>query len=143
MSKKILSTLLGAICLLIIVSAVSAVSSPAPGKQSQHDQYGQQSKYDQQSKYNQHGKFDQQSKYDRQDQHGRYGIPGMFVTAEAAEPCYTEFEDLNGKTIGLNSGAPFEELIKSKIPEMKEFLYFSSGPDMQAAHRGLWCRMRS
>ena len=118
MSKKILSTLLGAICLLIIVSAVSAVSSPALGQQSQHDQYGQ------------HG---QQSQHEQHDKQGKYVIPGMFVTAEAAEPCYTEFEDLNGKTIGLNSGAPFEELIKSKIPEMKEFLYFSSGPDMMAA----------
>ena len=107
MSKKILSTLLGAICLLIIVSAVSAVSSPAPGKQ---------------SKYNQHDQYGQHEQHDKQ---GKYVIPGMFVTAEAAEPCYTEFEDLNGKTIGLNSGAPFEELIKSKIPGMKEFLYLA------------------
>ena len=97
LSKKTLSALLGALCLLITVSSVSTLSSPAPGRQS------------------------------------KYGMPGMFVTAEAAEPQYTDFEDLNGKTIGLNSGAPFEELIRSKIPGLKEFLYFSSGPDMMAA----------
>lgn len=117
-SKKILSALLGALCLLIAVSAVSAVSSPAPGI------YG---KYDEQSKYDEHGKYNE---YGRQ---GMFGIPGMFVTAEAAEPQYTEFDDLNGKTIGMITGAPFEELVRSKIPGVKEILYFSSAPDMLAA----------
>ena len=37
-SKKILSALLGALCLLIAVSAVSAVSSPAPGIYGKYDE---------------------------------------------------------------------------------------------------------
>ena len=55
---------------------------------------------------------------------GMHSIDGMHVTAEAAEPGYTEFEDLSGKSIGMITGAPFEELVKSKIPNVKEILFF-------------------
>ncbi len=64
---------------------------------------------------------------------GMHSIDGMHVTAEAAEPGYTEFEDLSGKSIGMITGAPFEELVKSKIPNVKEILFFGSAPDMLAA----------
>ena len=30
------------------------------------------------------------------------------------------FEDLNGKTVGMLTGAPFEELIRSRAPEVRE-----------------------
>lgn len=60
-------------------------------------------------------------------------MPGLYVTAQAAEPQYTEFEELNGKSIGMITGAAFEELVRSKIPGVKEILFFSSAPDMLAA----------
>ncbi|MCR4605555.1 MAG: ABC transporter permease subunit [Eubacterium sp.] len=50
-------------------------------------------------------------------------------------PEFTDFSELNGKKIAMLTGAPFEELIKSKVPEVGEFLYFSSQADMQLALR--------
>lgn len=46
---------------------------------------------------------------------------------------YQTFEDLNGKTISMLTGAPFEELISSKVSKVKEFTYFQSMPDMMLA----------
>lgn len=43
---------------------------------------------------------------------------------------YRNFEELNGKTISMITGAPFEEMISSKVPEVKEFTYYQSSPDM-------------
>ena len=51
----------------------------------------------------------------------------------ASEAEYQTFEELNGKTISMLSGAPFEELISSKVPNVKEFTYFTSMPDMMLA----------
>ena len=48
-------------------------------------------------------------------------------------PEYTKFEDLDGKVVGMLTGAPFEELVKSKAPGVKEIQYFSSVPDMLLA----------
>lgn len=48
---------------------------------------------------------------------------------------FTSFEQLNGKTISMLTGAPFEELISSKVPKVKEFTYFGSMPDMILAVR--------
>lgn len=50
--------------------------------------------------------------------------------ADAAEPEYTTFDELNGKTISMLTGAPFEELISSKVPKVKEFTYYTTMPDM-------------
>ncbi len=46
------------------------------------------------------------------------------------QPEYTRFSDLNGKTISMLTGAPFEELISSKVPDVKEFTYYLTMPDM-------------
>ena len=48
----------------------------------------------------------------------------------ASVPEYTEFDDLSGKRVSMLTGAPFEELIKSKVPDVGEFSYFNSMSDM-------------
>lgn len=46
------------------------------------------------------------------------------------EPEFKTFSELNGKTISMLTGAPFENLISSKVPSVKEFTYFQTMPDM-------------
>ena len=48
-------------------------------------------------------------------------------------PEYTTFDELNGKTISMITGAPFEEMISSKVPDVKQFTYFQNMPDMMLA----------
>ena len=48
----------------------------------------------------------------------------------AAEPEFHSFSELNGKTVSMLTGAPFEELIRSKVPDVGNFTYFSSMPDI-------------
>lgn len=48
----------------------------------------------------------------------------------AVQPELTEFSDLSGKTVSMLTGAPFEELVKSKVPDVGEFTFFNSTPDM-------------
>ena len=43
------------------------------------------------------------------------------------------FDDLSGKTIAMLTGAPFEELIREKNPDVGDIQYFSSVADMQLA----------
>ena len=50
-------------------------------------------------------------------------------------PEYTSFEELNGKTISMLTGAPFEPLISSKVPDVKEYTYYSSPSEMLLALR--------
>lgn len=50
-----------------------------------------------------------------------------------AVPEYATFEELNGKTISMLTGAPFEELVLSKVSSVKEFTYFAAMPDMTMA----------
>ena len=52
---------------------------------------------------------------------------------QAPEPEYNSFSELNGKRIAMLTGAPFEELIRSKVPEAEDFMYFTSLPDMITA----------
>jgi polar amino acid transport system substrate-binding protein len=49
---------------------------------------------------------------------------------EGETPEYTEFSDLNGKTVSMLTGAPFEELVKSKAPGVANFTTFNNNPDM-------------
>lgn len=46
------------------------------------------------------------------------------------EPEFKTFEELSGKTISMLTGAPFEDLISSKVKNVKEFTYYQSMPDM-------------
>ncbi|MGX8773638.1 MAG: transporter substrate-binding domain-containing protein [Bacillota bacterium] len=48
-------------------------------------------------------------------------------------PMYTEFDQLEGKIFGLLTGAPFENLIRSKVGLVKDFEYFNSVADEQLA----------
>ncbi len=50
--------------------------------------------------------------------------------ASAPEPEYTDFSDLSGRIVSMLTGAPFEELVLSKAPDVGEFTFFSSMPDM-------------
>ena len=61
-------------------------------------------------------------------------LSGDLVAADgkqsAAQPEYTEFSDLSGKTVSMLTGAPFEELVRSKAPDVGTFTSFSNTPDM-------------
>lgn len=54
----------------------------------------------------------------------------MVMDTEAVQPELTEFSELSGKTVSMLTGAPFEELVKSKAPDVGEFTFFNSTPDM-------------
>lgn len=45
-------------------------------------------------------------------------------------PEYNEFSDLSGKTVSMLTGAPFEEMIRSKAPDVAMFSYFNTMPDI-------------
>ena len=51
-------------------------------------------------------------------------------TASDVQPEFTDFSELSGKTVSMLTGAPFEELVKSKAPDVGEFTFFNSIPDM-------------
>ncbi len=51
-------------------------------------------------------------------------------TGEIVQPEFTEFSQLSGKTVSMLTGAPFEELVKSKAPDVGEFTFFNATPDM-------------
>ena len=42
---------------------------------------------------------------------------------------YSAYSDLSGKRVSMLTGAPFEELVRSKVPDVGEFSYFNSAPD--------------
>ena len=42
---------------------------------------------------------------------------------------YSEYSDLSGKRVSMLTGAPFEELVRSKVPDVGEFSYFNNAPD--------------
>ncbi len=52
------------------------------------------------------------------------------TAASGVRPEYAEFSDLSGKTVSMLTGAPFEELVKSKAPDVGEFTFFNNTPDM-------------
>ena len=53
----------------------------------------------------------------------------------SSEPEFKTFEELSGKTISMLTGAPFEELISSKVKNVKEFTYYTSMADMMLGVR--------
>lgn len=52
---------------------------------------------------------------------------------ETSKPEYTEFSDLSGKTVSMLTGAPFEDLVRSLVPDVGEFTFFNNTPDMLLA----------
>ncbi len=61
------------------------------------------------------------------------GLSSEWTVLAASEPEYTDFKELGGKKVGMITGAPFEELVKSKAPDVSEIQYFASMPDMLMA----------
>ena len=53
----------------------------------------------------------------------------------AAQPEFAQFSDLNGRRVSMLTGAPFEELVRSRIPDVREFTYYYNMPDMLLALR--------
>lgn len=51
----------------------------------------------------------------------------------ASDPEFTEFDQLNGKTVAMLTGAPYKELISSHAPHVKKFQYFDNVADMLMA----------
>ena len=49
------------------------------------------------------------------------------------EPELKTFDDLSGKTVAMLTGAPFEELVREKNPDVGDMMYFSTTADMQLA----------
>ena len=45
-------------------------------------------------------------------------------------PEYTEFSDLKGKTVSMLTGAPLEDLVRSKEPDVAEFTYYNNMADV-------------
>ncbi len=64
------------------------------------------------------------------DTEGSEVNPSQSAAAGAYGPEYTEYTDLNGKTVSMLTGAPFEELVLSKAPDVGEFTFFTGMPDM-------------
>lgn len=66
-----------------------------------------------------------------------YAVEGQGLnaqkTAVAAE--YQSFSELSGKRVSMLTGAPFEELVTSKVPDVGEFSYFTTMADMILALR--------
>lgn len=52
------------------------------------------------------------------------------AAASESRPEYSEFSDLSGKTVSMLTGAPFEELVSSKVPDVGKFTFFNATPDM-------------
>ncbi|MCR5421725.1 MAG: transporter substrate-binding domain-containing protein [Lachnospiraceae bacterium] len=57
----------------------------------------------------------------------------MAVLKNKSVSGFRTFDELSGKTISMLTGAPFEELISSKVNNVKEFTYFQTMPDMVLA----------
>lgn len=53
--------------------------------------------------------------------------------SEGSVPEYRSFAELRGKTVSMLNGAPFEELVKSKAPDVGDFSYYTNNPDMVLA----------
>lgn len=55
--------------------------------------------------------------------------------AASKTPQYQSFSDLSRKRVSMLTGAPFEELIRSRVPDVGEFSYYSTMADMLQALR--------
>ena len=66
-------------------------------------------------------------------------VDGIMVSGDpetgGPEPEFSSFSELSGKTFSMVTGAPFEELIRSKVPDPGGFSYFGSMPDIILALR--------
>ncbi|MBR6953460.1 MAG: transporter substrate-binding domain-containing protein [Clostridia bacterium] len=54
----------------------------------------------------------------------------VVLKAAGAIPEFTDFAQLKGKRVSMIIGAPFEELVKTKAPDVGSFSYFNTVPDL-------------
>lgn len=65
-----------------------------------------------------------------------FALPVFAGSAGAdRKPEFSSFEELNGRTISMLTGAPFEGLISSKVPDVREYTYYASPTEMLLALR--------
>ncbi len=64
---------------------------------------------------------------------GEVGVMVQDLSDSTAPETITDFSDLAGKRVSMLTGAPFEELVLSKAPDVGEFTYFNNNPDMLLA----------
>ena len=55
------------------------------------------------------------------------------AAAYATRPEYDRFSDFSGRTVSMLTGAPFEELVREKAPDVGAFTSFNNMPDMLLA----------
>ena len=55
--------------------------------------------------------------------------------ANSPDPEFKDYSDLAGKRVSMLTGAPFEDLVRSKVPDVGEFSYYNSMADMILALR--------
>ena len=55
--------------------------------------------------------------------------------AASKRPQYQSFSELSGKRVSMLNGAPFEELVRGKVPDVGEFSYYSTMTDLLLALR--------
>ena len=59
------------------------------------------------------------------------GRPGAEQAGKGtAVPEYGDFSELSGKTVSMLTGAPFEELVRSKAPDVGRFTYYNNMADI-------------
>ncbi len=58
---------------------------------------------------------------------------GIMVKSSGEGPEYKTYEDLDGKTVSMLTGAPFEDLVLSHAPGVAEFSYYNTMSDMLLA----------
>lgn len=60
-------------------------------------------------------------------------VTALVKDTGSGKPELKSFSELGGRTVSMITGAPFEELVRSKNPDVAEFTYYSSFPDMMLA----------
>ena len=61
------------------------------------------------------------------------GLAGAQADSAASRPEFTDYADLSGKTVSMLTGAPFEELVRSKVPDVGAFSSFNNMADILLA----------
>ena len=61
------------------------------------------------------------------------GLAGAQADSAASQPEFTDYADLSGKTVSMLTGAPFEELVRSKVPDVGAFSSFNNMADILLA----------
>ncbi len=66
---------------------------------------------------------------------GKSDTASATVETTSKTPQYQSFSDLSGKRVSMLNGAPFEELVRGRVPDVGEFSYYSTMTDLLLALR--------